>query len=302
MIGLALSAPPDGLIAVSPLSPIASRRISSWWLNGAWISAMSKPPAVAPAFSAAGGADGDSARLRTPRAMGSMRWSMPRIHAGRSQCSRAKSPAAMIIAAAPSVIGGQSLFRSGSTIGSSARCSSTERSHFSWALGLPQGVAAAAGGDLGHLLLGEGAGLEADAGLHGGEADLVGPQRRDAVGVELAGQDLVDRARRRLAVAVDEGAVDVAELELHPRLVEGEGAVHLDVALLDRRPRPDAVEGHDEAEADAGEVVGGARHREADVVLGDAGAVAAPPRAPASASPPRSGGAGGARAASGRTR
>jgi hypothetical protein len=65
---------------------------------------------------------------------------MPRIHAGRSQCSRATSPAAMITAAAPSVIGGQSLFRSGSTIGSSARMSSTERSQRSWALGLSRAL------------------------------------------------------------------------------------------------------------------------------------------------------------------
>ena len=70
----------------------------------------------------------------------------------------------------------------------------------------------------------------------------------DGVRVELAGQHHRQVARRRLAVAVDEGGVDLAELELHPRLVERPGAVHLDVALLDRRPRADAVEGHDEAE------------------------------------------------------
>ncbi len=43
----------------------------------------------------------------------SMRWSIPRIHAGLSERSRARSPAAMITAAAPSEIGGRSCVRSG---------------------------------------------------------------------------------------------------------------------------------------------------------------------------------------------
>ena len=34
-IGLAASAPPDGLIFVDAGSPIASARISCWWVNGA---------------------------------------------------------------------------------------------------------------------------------------------------------------------------------------------------------------------------------------------------------------------------
>ena len=284
MIGLALSAPPDGLTATSSPMPMASRRISSWWRERG-VELGDVEPAGADAGLLGGDAwpTATSVRSRQPRAIGSMRWSMPRIHAGRSQRSRAKSPAAMIMAAAPSVIGGQSLLRSGSTIGSSARRSSTDAVPRQLGVGVVEGVAAAAGGHLGHVAPRSNApGLEAGAGLQGGEAD----RRRATAGPTLYGSSWrvstsCDRARRRLAVAVDQGGVELAELELHPRLVEGEGAVHLDVALLDRRPRADAVEGHDEAEPDAGEVVGGARAGEADVVLGDVGRSPAPPRGPA---------------------
>jgi hypothetical protein len=42
-----------------------------------------------------------------------MRWSMPRIHTGRSETRLARSPAAITIAVAPSVVMGQSWSRSG---------------------------------------------------------------------------------------------------------------------------------------------------------------------------------------------
>ena len=211
---------------------------------------MSNPPAAdAGAARRRAGRLVASVRSRRPSAIGSIRWSMPRIHAGRSHRSRAKSSAAMTTAAAPSVIGGQSDRAQrvdDRLLAEVARrcCGPTPAA----ALGLSSAAfrlrvatsAIAASVDR--------ARLERGAGLQGGEADGVGPQRRHVVRVELAGQHLVDRSRRRLPVAVDEGAVDLAELELDPRLVQGEGAVHLDVALLDRRPRSDTVEGHHEAE------------------------------------------------------
>ena len=66
--------------------------------------------------SPASAADGDSASDRAPRRWVSMRWSMPRIHAGRSLHERATSPAARITALAPSVTGGQSWSRSGAYV------------------------------------------------------------------------------------------------------------------------------------------------------------------------------------------
>ena len=111
-----------------------------------------------------------------------------------------------------------------------------------------EGVAAAASGNLGEIRDGGLAGLEQGLRLQRRQADCVGPQRGDVVGVELPGQDLVYGAGCGLAVAVDEGGVDVAELELHPGLVERPRPVHLDMALLDRRPRSDAVKGRHEAE------------------------------------------------------
>src|SRR5207248_8548522 len=63
---------------------------------------------------------------------------------------------------------------------------------------------------------------------------------------------------------------DVAVLEADPRLVQRPGAVHLDVALPDRRPRPYRIEAHHERERRAGEVVARARAREADLLAADA--------------------------------
>ena len=53
IIGLAASAPPDGLISTSSPRPSAERRISSWWVNGACSSATCTGPSPTPAFSAA---------------------------------------------------------------------------------------------------------------------------------------------------------------------------------------------------------------------------------------------------------
>ncbi len=129
-------------------------------------------------------------------------------------------------------------------------------------------VGAAAVRDRGHLLGGDGARVEHGACLEAGERDRVRPERPVVVGVQLAGHHPGQVARRRLRVAVDQRRVGVAGLDLQPRLVQRPRAVHLDVALLDRRPRPDRVERHHEAERLPGEVVGAARAGEAD--LGDA--------------------------------
>ena len=65
-----------------------------------------------------------------------MRWSIPRIHAGRSTSSRARSPAARIIAAAPSPIGGQSWRRKGEATSGSFSSTSGSSEPCSWAKGL----------------------------------------------------------------------------------------------------------------------------------------------------------------------
>ena len=59
----------------------------------------------------------------------------------------------------------------------------------------------------------------------------VRPQRRHHVRVELQRQRPAQDARRGLAEPVDQRGVDLAGLDLHPRLVERPGGVHLDVRL-----------------------------------------------------------------------
>ena len=141
--------------------------------------------------------------------------------------------------------------------------------------GVGLGVAAGAGGDFGHVALGAAAGVEHGARLEGGEGDAVGPEGLRVVGVELEGEDVGEVAERGLAEGVDEGGVDVAALEANPGFVEGPGAVHLDVGFADGGPGADGVEGHDEGEGLAGEVVAGAGDGEADLLLGDVGLVRA---------------------------
>ena len=114
IMGLAASGPPDGLMRVSGPSPSASTRIVSWCVNGACNSATSTLPFATPAFCAAIRAEGATVRSRAPKLWESMRWSIPRIHAGRSAHALAVSPAASTIAAPPSEIGGTSEIRSGS--------------------------------------------------------------------------------------------------------------------------------------------------------------------------------------------
>ena len=115
IIGLAASAPPEGLRLTSSPRPRARARISSWCAYGACSSATSTVPADTPAFSPANVVDGDTVRSRAPIECVSMRWSMPVMNAGRSHHSYALSPAASTTAAAPSVSGGSACRRSGAT-------------------------------------------------------------------------------------------------------------------------------------------------------------------------------------------
>lgn len=62
-------------------------------------------------------------------------------------------------------------------------------------------------------------------------------------------------------------------LEADPGLVEGKGSIHLDVGLLDGGPGAHGVEGDDEGEGAAGEVIGAARDGEADFLAGNPGAL-----------------------------
>ena len=130
---------------------------------------------------------------------------------------------------------------------------------------------AAAGDDPGEVLLGGLAGVEQRPGLQRREADRVGPQRAEDVGLELQREHPADVTGRALAEGVDQRGVDVAVLQPDPRLVEREGAVHLDVRLRDRRPRADGVERRHEGEGLTGEVVGRAGAGEAHVLRREAG-------------------------------
>ena len=78
-------------------------------------------------------------------------------------------------------------------------------------------------------------------------------------GIGLQREDLVVATGRRLARADHDGGVDVADLEADPRLEQRPRAVHLDVALVDRRPGADAVDVGDEGERRARQVVAASR-------------------------------------------
>ena len=201
----------------------------------------------------------------------STRWSMPRIHAGRSQCSRATSSAAMTIAQAPSVTGKMSASRNGACVTGRARSASASTSSLRIAYGLPRASRADARRDLGELTLTDGSRLEQRARLQPGEVDQRRPQGRDRVRIALQREHLVHVRQRRLPEAVDQRAVDLAGLDRDPRLVERPRRVHLDVALPHRRPRARTVEALDEGERATTQVVAGARDREADVVAAHAG-------------------------------
>ena len=110
----AASAPPDGLMFVSPFEPeglgedqllVAELRVQ--------LGHVDRCPCRHPPRRAAAFVDSEVVRSRTPRLCASMRCSMPRIHAGRLDTLRATSPAASTIAAEPSVIGEMSASRNG---------------------------------------------------------------------------------------------------------------------------------------------------------------------------------------------
>ena len=277
MIGLAASAPPDGLTRTSSPSLSALRRTTSCEVNGACNSAVSTGRSKAPAFSAASRVEGESVRSRTPRPWASMRWSMPRIQAGRAHSSRARVPRREDHGGG-SVADGRAVAGTQGSYERSRPCGTEPRS---WAWELAVGVRAAAGGDGGERGLVGVARVDEGLRLEGGEGDGVGPQGCHVVRVELAGQDVAHGAGRGLAVRVDERGVGLAGEELGPRLVQRPGAVHLDVRLGDRRPGADAVEGHGEGEGAAGEVVAGAGAGEADVRGLQAGLRRGPRAAPA---------------------
>ncbi len=86
------------------------------------------------------------------------------------------------------------------------------------------------------------------------------------VGVGLEREDLAVPPGRALARPRDQGEVDVAELHADDGLEQRPGAIHLDVRLVDRGPRADAVDVGDEGERHAGQVVAAASDGEVDVV------------------------------------
>src|SRR5438876_3809328 len=113
--GLPTSGPPDGLIAgrePAASSPIASQRISSSagvvaQSSTTSTSAARASPAIASARSVASFAPALRERSRPPSVWSSMRWSTPRIHAGRSHIFSAFPSAARIRQTALSPTGGR---------------------------------------------------------------------------------------------------------------------------------------------------------------------------------------------------
>ena len=269
-IGLPASGPPDGLIVTSSAEAelaaqdqllVAERRVQLGDLDAGRGRRRRRRAAV----------DGERVRSRVPMLSASTEWrdaGDPRRPVGDA---RARSPAASTIAAAPSVTGAQSCLRNGSAYIGRASSSSTDEpplrtaySFFSASVSERLTTSAIARSSQSPASM-PGAGLQA------GERDGVGPQRRQGVGVELERERPAQHAGRGLAEAVDERGVDLAGLDLQPGLVERPGGVHLDVRLVDRRDHADRVDRRDERERPAGQVVGGARAPEADVVPGAAG-------------------------------
>ncbi len=127
------------------------------------------------------------------------------------------------------------------------------------------GVAPAARGDVREVAFGVPARVQVGAGRHRSQRDLVEPEGRQVIRVELQGHDLPQVTLGGLAERVHQRGVDVPVLQPHPRLVQGPGAVHLDVALRDRRPGADRVERRDKRERYARQVVAAARAGEPDL-------------------------------------
>ena len=282
-IGLPASGPPEGLIATSSARPSSLRRISSWWLNGACSSATSTPSRSD--AGAARAVEGERVRSRVPMLIGSTYVERLVIHAGRSRH------------VAGPVVGGQ--HDRGGTVGHGSAVVLAQRVgvHRPVEQLLDRGPALADGvlvllgvGErtvhhLGHRPLVPEAGVDARAGLEAGERDGVGPQRRHRVGVELERERTTQHAGRALAEAVDQRGVDLAGLDLDPRLVERPRGVHLDVRLVDRRDHPDRVDGLHERERPPGQVVRGPGAPEADVATGPAGLLVAARRRGGPAAP-----------------
>ena len=160
-----------------------------------------------------------------------MRWSIPRIHAGREHTFVARSPAASTTAAAPSAIGGQSCLRSGDddvrrvesasavAVSVAVRAATSARSCSVLPVFSRYARACSAASEIGS-----------------------GHSGVSTYGIELEAEDVLQVAHRRLAERVDERRVDVAVLQAHPRFVERPRAVHLDVRLDDRGPGAHGVE------------------------------------------------------------
>ena len=199
---------------------------------------------------------------------------MPRIHAGRSHTSRARSPATSTIGGGPVGTGGQSCARQRRhhVVGSASRSSTREVA----ATPARSGCRGRRGGCAPRSRRGRArcvpvASSTARA-CSADERHVVGPERHEVVRVVLEARATSRRSpRERDARGEHERDVDVAVLQPHPRFVQRPRAVHLDVRLRDRRPRAGGLEHLHERERAAGEVVGAARAREADVAAVDAG-------------------------------
>ena len=115
MRALAASAPPDGLIAHPVAQPegVAQDELlvgeGGVQFGHVHVDPRGRLPSAPSSRPAAAAATGRRrvVRSRAPRAWVSMRWSMPVIQAGRSHSARARSPAARMMAVAPSVMGGR---------------------------------------------------------------------------------------------------------------------------------------------------------------------------------------------------
>ena len=134
-----------------------------------------------------------------------------------------------------------------------------------------QRVAAASRGHLRHVALRVRGRLEKRSRLQGRQTHGIGPEGRHVVGIELETHDLREIPHRRLPEPVDERGVHLAGLDLHPCLVERPRGIHLHVGFPNGRPRGDRVEGDDEREGLAGEIVAAARAGESDLPSGEPG-------------------------------
>ncbi len=128
-----------------------------------------------------------------------MRWSMPRIQAGRSHSCLARSPAARITAGAPSPEdhGGGAVADGRAVAGAQRAYDVVARGHrpLPLCMGVGGGVGPAAGADRGERGF---VGLpRVDEGLRleGGQGHGIGPQGSHVVRVELPGQYVPHRTR-----------------------------------------------------------------------------------------------------------